>query len=101
VCLKNGFSSFAPLTQTDQSLYGSFNASSGSGQTQFYSGSNLALSHGSASGISAPFRMPAISMRIKCFRQSPPKVEGVVDAKQFLMFNYPEAIRDNKTVDAE
>lgn len=96
VCLANGFAFFAPLTETDQSLYGSFNTSSGSGQTHFYPGSNTAFSHGSASGISAPFRMPAITMRIKCFGEPPPKMEGVVDAKQFLVFNYPESLKVDK-----
>jgi len=101
VCLESGFLHFTPLTQTDQSLYGSFNTASGSGQSHYYPGSNMAFSHGSASGISAPFRMPAISMRIKCFGVVPPKVEGVVDAKQFLMFNYPEALKDAEMSDAE
>lgn len=46
------------------------------------------------SGFKLPVIAPAGTCQIKCFRERPQEPEIVIDAAQFLKFNFPEAIDD-------
>ena len=67
VTLLHGFTHFVPLYEEDQTLVGSLNTATGSSTTHIGGSGSMAWTHGSASGLNIPFRMPAISVRIRCF----------------------------------
>ena len=53
--------------------------------------------YGTSSGYGATIRKPATFMRIKCFKDPPPALEGIIDARKFLEYNCPEALAELET----
>ncbi len=92
VTLQNGFTHFLPMQEADQSLYGEFYTSSGT--THYHGGQNSgsSWSQGSSSGLGIPFRMPAITMRVRCFKPPLPESDRLIDATDFLKYNFPESL---------
>lgn len=73
VTLKNGYTHFAPLSETDHSavyVYGN------DGKVR--------------SGVK-----PRLTMRIQCFRALQDDVPGLIDAQEFLEYNFPQALAPN------
>lgn len=73
VTLQSGYTHFAPLTETDHSavyVYGN------DGKVR--------------SGVK-----PRLTMRIQCFRSPRDDVPGLIDAQEFLEYNFPQALAPN------
>jgi len=92
VRLLHGFVSFLPLGQTDESGYMTMYSSSG--QAHAYGDYQAAHAYGSSSGYGVTIRKPETSMRIKCFNEPSPEIEGLIDARQFLEYNFHEALAE-------
>ena len=62
---------------------------SSSGSAQAYGNGTYAQAYGSGTGISMPMTKPAISIRIKCFKEGD-QPEGAISAQEFLDYNFPK-----------
>lgn len=68
VTLEHGYAYFAMVVEKARSRQGSFGYSS----------------------FKVPLVSPGTSIQIKCYKERPPDTELVIDAKQFLRFNFPK-----------
>lgn len=91
VTLLSRFTHFVPFRESDHSLYGALNTATGTTHTYGSQDGSTSWGHGSSSGMNIPFKMPAITMRVRCFKTPLPDVEKLVDAREFLRYNFPEA----------
>ncbi len=100
VALTHGFTHFAPERELDHTVVGAVYSSSGHSTAHAYGTGRGAYSygHGSSSGYATPVVKPALTMRIRCFKTPAAAVEGLIDARDFLEYNFPEALAELEAV---
>jgi len=102
VTLENGFTHFTSLFEHDRSRVGVHHSSSDSTNMYANAYGSSVYGHGTtfSSGYSKIVVKPATSMRIRCFKTPLPEMEGLVDARGFLRYNFPEALDTLQTKSA-
>lgn len=87
VTLAHRFTHFTPTLEVDRTSFATVYQSAG------YGGINACqpFLYESSGGYSSTIERPAVMMRIQCFNEPLPEVEGLIDAAAFLEYNYPEA----------
>ena len=96
VTLLHEFTHFAPVRELDHSTVTMVHSSSGHGYAQAQGTSTGAQTwgHGYSTGASAPVVKPATTLRIRCFKEPPPDIDGLICAHDYLAYNYPDALAE-------
>ena len=90
VALANGFRFFEMISGEDRTRVSTL--SSVSGQSSSYGTGASVQPHGSGRGLSIPLIKSGKSVWIKCYKERPKSEGVVVNAKELLQQNYPDAL---------
>ena len=92
VTIAHGFTHFIPILEVDRTSFATVY------QSASYGGINACqpFLYESSGGYSSTIERPAVMMRIQCFNEPLPEVEGLIDAAAFLEYNYPEPAPDGE-----
>ena len=92
VTLLHGFTHFIPLFEADRTRFSTMYHSSG--YATAHATGQTAHGYGSSTGYSSTIEKPGTTMRIRCFNEPVPELDGLIDAHDFLSYNYPEALAE-------
>ena len=90
--LQHGFTHFIRLSERDLTRVGRSWSSSGANYAYVFPYAGSVLGYGSYHGHIDPRVAPTTSIRIRCFAPPLPNNDGMINAREFMSYNFPVAL---------